>query len=164
VIVCPKCRQHAQIIETGKNTMRCQRCGTIHETRRLRIFYSSEDLDDAVNFRTRLQAEISGKGSETLSLKSSAEGYELSKSQKEDTENIPGPTRKRVSENLPPRKDRKSNLLDLLEAAGGEMQIEEFQQKALEKGISPEKFDIILKKLLETGELYSPEPGIVKFV
>ena len=44
------------------------------------------------------------------------------------------------------------------------MQIEEFQQKALEKGISPEKFNSILKKVLETGELYSPKPGIIKLV
>jgi hypothetical protein len=164
VIVCPKCRRHAQIIETGKNTLRCQRCGTILETRRLRIFYSSEELDDAVNFRTRLQAEISRKGNETLSLKNSAEGYELSKSRNEDTEDVPEPTRKRVSENLPSKKDRKSILLDLLETAGGEMQIEEFQQKVLEKGISPEKFDLTLKNLLEIGELYSPEPGIIKLV
>ena len=44
------------------------------------------------------------------------------------------------------------------------MEIKELQQKALEKGISPEKFDLILKKLLETGELYSPEPGMIKLV
>jgi hypothetical protein len=164
VIVCPKCRQHAQIIETGKNTLRCQRCSTNLEARKLRILYSSEELADAVAFRTRLQAEISGKGNETLSLKTSAEGHELSKSRNEDTENTPGPTRKRVSENLPPKKDRKSIFLDLLEAAGGEMKIEEFQQKAQEKGISPEKFDLTLKNLLEIGELYLPEPGIIKLV
>jgi hypothetical protein len=164
VIVCPKCRQHAQIIETGKNTLRCQRCGTILEARRLRIFYSSEELADVVAFRTRLQAEISGKGSETFSLKTSEEGDELSKSRNKDTGDLPQPTRERVSENPPPKKDRKSIFLELLEAAGGEMQIEEFQQKALEKGISPEKFDLILKRLLEIGELYSPEPGKIKFV
>lgn len=169
MIVCPKCRQHAQIIETGKNTLRCQCCSTIHEARRLRIFYSSEELADAVAFRTRLQAEISGKGSETFSLKTpslkiSAEGYELSKSENKNTENIPEPTRERASENLPPKKDQKSIFLELLEAEGGEMQNEEFQQKALEKGISAEKFDLILKRLLEIGELYSPEPGIIKLV
>jgi hypothetical protein len=169
VIVCPKCRQQAQIIENGKNTMRCQRCSTILEARRMRILYSSEELADAVAFRTRLQAEISGKGSETFSLKTSslktsAERYELSKSGNEDEENIPEPTRERVSENLPPKKDRKSIFLELLEAAGGEMKIEEFQQQALEKGISPEKFDLILIKLLDTGELYSPEPGIIRLV
>lgn len=164
MIVCPKCRQHAQIIETGKNTLRCQRCGTTLQTRRLSMLYSSEELADAVAFRTRLHAEISGKGSETFSVKASAEGYELSKSEIEDMENLPEPTRKRISENLPPKKDQKSVFLDLLKAAGGEMGIEEFQQKALEKGISPEKFDSILKKVLKAGELYSPEPGIIKLV
>ena len=164
VIVCSKCRQHAQIIETGKNTLKCQCCGTIHETRRLRIFFSSEELADAVAFRTRLQAEISGKGSETFSLKPSPNEYELSKSGYEDTEKAFQLSRNKVSENLPPKKDQKSIFLGLLEAAGGTMEIEEFQRRALEIGISPEKFDLILKRLLETGELYSPEPGIIKLV
>ncbi len=44
------------------------------------------------------------------------------------------------------------------------MKIEEFREEALEKGISKERFEIILKKLLETGELYSPEPGVVKLI
>lgn len=164
MIVCPKCRQHAQIIETGKKNLRCQRCGAILGARRLRILYSSEELADAAAFRTSLQAEISGKGSETFSPKTSSEGYELLKIRNDDTENRPEPTRKRVSENLPPKKDQKSIFLELLGAAGGEMGIGKLQQKALEKGISPEKFDLVLKKLLEQGELYSPEPGIIKIV
>lgn len=141
VIVCSKCRLHAQIIETANNTLKCQRCGAVLEARRLRILYSSEYLNDAVTFRTRLQAEISGTGSETFSLKSSVEGREPSK-----------------------KKDLKSILLDLLNAAGGEIQIDELKQKALEKGINPEKFDLILNNLQEIGELYSPGPGIIKRV
>lgn len=141
VIVCSKCRLHAQIIETANNTLKCQRCGAVLEARRLRILYSSEYLNDAVTFRTRLQAEISGTGSETFSLKSSVEGREPSK-----------------------KKDPKSILLDLLNAADGEIQIDELKQKALEKGINPEKFDLILNNLQEIGELYSPGPGIIKRV
>lgn len=141
VIVCSKCRLHAQIIETANNTLKCQRCGAVLEARRLRILYSSEYLNDAVTFRTRLQAEISGTGSETFSLKSSVEGREPSK-----------------------KKDLKSILLDLLNAADGEIQIDELKQKALEKGINPEKFDLILNNLQEIGELYSPGPGIIKRV
>ena len=162
--MCPKCRQHAQITETGKKTLRCQHCGSVLEARRLRILYSSEELADAVAFRTRLQAEISGKGSETFSLKPFAKENEFPKSGNKDTEKSFRLPKSRTSENLSPKKDQKSIFLDLLEAAGGKMKIEELQQKALEKGISPEKFDIILKKLLETGEIYSPEPGIIKLV
>jgi hypothetical protein len=164
VVVCSKCRLHAQIMETGKNTIKCQHCGAVLEARRLRILYSSEHLNDAVTFRTRLQAEISGTGSETFSLKSSVEGHTPSNSRNENSKNMSEFTRKIVTDNLLPKKDRKSVFLDLLEAAGGEMQIDEFQQKALEKGINSEKFDLILKNLLEIGELYSPEPGIIKRV
>jgi hypothetical protein len=102
--------------------------------------HSSKELADAVDFRTRLQAEISGKGCETFSLETFVTDYKLSK------------------------QNPKSIFLDLLESAGGKMKIEEFKQKALEKGISPDKFDLMLKKLLEKGELYSPEPGIIKLV
>jgi ribosomal protein S27E len=164
VVVCPKCRQHAQIIETGKNTLRCQHCGSILQARRLRIFYSSEELAEAVSFRTLLQAKISGKGSETFSLEPPTKKYELSKSGNEDVEKTLELSRNRLSENRSPKNDQKSIFRDLLEAAGGKMEIKELQQKALEKGMIPEKFDLILKKLLETGELYSPEPGMIKMV
>lgn len=142
MIVCPKCRQHAQITETGKKTLRCQRCSAILETRRLRILFSSDELAEAVTFRTWLQAELSG------SL---------------DLEKIPEPTGKSVSVKLPPKNDR-SIFLALLLSAGGEMELKAFQQKAFENGISQEKFEFILKKLLEIGELYSPEPGRIKIV
>ena len=69
VVVCPKCRQHAQITETGKKNLRCQHCGALLQARKLRIFGSFEELSEAVDFRTRLQAELSGNGKETFSLK-----------------------------------------------------------------------------------------------
>jgi hypothetical protein len=147
--------------------MKCQRCGTILQVRRLRIFHSSEELVDAVDFRTRLQAEISGKGRETFSLETSAKDYKLSKPRKhidEDTEKTQTSSLNAVYENLPSNKNLKSFFLDLLESSGGKMIIEEFRQKALEKGISPEKFDLMLKKTLEKGEIYSPEAGIIKLV
>ena len=111
-----------------------------------------------------MQAKISGKGSETFSLEPPAKKYELSKSGNENVEKTLELSRNRVSENRSPKNDQKSIFRDLLEAAGGKMEIKELQQKALEKGIIPEKFDLILKKLLETGELYSPEPGMIKLI
>jgi hypothetical protein len=162
--VCPKCRQHAQITETGKKNLRCQHCGSVLEARRLRILYSSEELADAVAFRTHLQAEISGKESETYSHKPFSKENGLSKSRNKYTEKalkLPGST---VSVNKSPKKDQKSIFLDLLEAAGGKMKIEELRQKSLEGGMSTEKFDMILKTLMETGEIYSPESGTIKLV
>jgi len=164
VIVCPECRQHAQITETGKKTLRCQHCGTLLKARKLRILSSFEELPEAVDFRTRLQAELSGEGKETFSLKTFPEETENStpgaQAVKKTAQQGPGTP----SEKTAAKKDQKSILKEILKASAGKIGIEEFREKAVEKGISQEKFDAILEKLLETGEFYSPEPGIVKLV
>jgi len=162
--VCPKCRQHAQITETGKKTLKCQHCGTLLQTRKLRIFYSSEELEEAVLFRTRLQAEISGKESETFSPRSPSKDSEHSDFETETPVKVFKLPEKSPSSNLPPKKDPKSILLEILKTAGGKIEKEELRQKVLEKGITQEKFETTLKSLLETGELYSPQPGIIKIV
>ncbi|WP_255334734.1 hypothetical protein [Methanosarcina sp. KYL-1] len=64
VIVCPRCREHAQITEAGKKTLSCQHCGARLQARKLRVLYFSEELAEAVAFRTSLQARLSGKGKE----------------------------------------------------------------------------------------------------
>lgn len=165
IIVCPKCRQHAQITETGKKTLRCQHCGALLQARKLRIFGTFEELSEAVDFRTRLQAEISGKGKETFSLKNFPKKVESSNSgtktaQKATQLPAPGVS----SRDTAAKKDQKLILSEILKASNGKMKVEEFREKALERGISEEKFETILKKFLETGELYSPEPGIVKLI
>lgn len=165
IIVCPKCRQHAQITETGKKTLRCQHCGALLQARKLRIFGTFEELSKAVDFRTRLQAELSGKGKDIFSLKNFPG---KSKSLNPETGMIPETSRVPLPEislaSTSTKKDQKSILNEILKASDEKMRIEELRKKALEKGIGEEKFETILKKLLETGELYSPEPGFVKLI
>lgn len=164
MIVCPKCRQHAQITETGKKTLKCQHCGALLQTRKLRVFHFSEDIEGAVLFRTHLQAEISGKGNETFSLTSTPKESEPSISKAETPVKEFKLPEKSPSSSLPAKKDPKSTLLEILKSADGKIEKEKLQQKALEKGITQEKFETILKNLLETGELYSPQPGIIKII
>lgn len=164
VVVCPECRQHAQITETGKKTLRCQHCGALLKARKLRILGSFEELPEAVDFRTRLQAELSGKGKETFFLKPSPEEAENSNPGEQAGEETAQPGPENYSGKTAAKKDQKSILKEILRASDGKIGIEEFREKAVEKGISQEKFDTILERLLETGEFYSPEPGIVKLV
>lgn len=158
VVVCPGCREHAQITEAGKKTLSCQHCGARLQARKLRVFYYSDELAEAVAFRTSLQAELSGKG------KGGAAG-KYSFAEKPCSEN---PRKKlkvpasQTSKAAPPTKDPGSIIAGLLEAAGGKMKLEDLREKALEKGISPEKFDKTLEKLLEAGNIYSPSPGEIK--
>lgn len=115
-------------------------------------------------FRTRLQAEISGKGNETFSLTS------LPKESQFETPKTESPAKefkspeKSPSSPLLPKKDPKLAIFEILKSAGGKIEKEELQQKVLEKGMTQEKFEKILKILLETGELYSPQSGIIKIV
>lgn len=165
VVVCPKCRQHAQISETGKKTLRCQKCGALLHARKLRVFGSFEELSEAVDFRTRLQAEISGKGKETFSLKTFSEDSGSSGFENEAVQKKAQPLASGAAPgNISVKRDQKSIMSEILKSSCGKMKIEEFREEALEKGISKERFEIILKKLLETGELYSPEPGVVKLI
>jgi hypothetical protein len=164
VVVCPKCRQNVQITDIRKKSMRCQRCGIILQARKLKIFYSSEKLDEAVVFRTRLQAEISGKESEFFLLRPFTKEYEIQKSEIEKKSKAVEMSENMDSRNIFSKKDQKAIFLKLLEDAGGKIEIEKLQQKAFEKEISTEKFNLILRTLLETGEIYSPEFGILKLV
>ncbi|HIH74851.1 MAG TPA: hypothetical protein HA306_06605 [Methanosarcina sp.] len=171
VIVCPKCRQHAQITETeetGKKTLRCQHCGALLKTRKLRIFGSFEELPEAVDFRTRLQAEISGKGKETFSLDISPKKSEKPEvSGSEDNvlkKTVKIPELKDSSIVLSAKKDQKSVMSEILKASDGKIRIGEFRERALEKGIDEEKFERLLRILMESGEIYSPEPGVVKLI
>ena len=164
VIVCPKCRQNAQIADIRKKSLRCHRCGIILQARKLKIFHASEGLSEAVAFRTRLQAEISTKESEFFLLRPFSKEYKISKLETENKAKSDKISESMNSENTFPKKDQKTIFLKLLEDAGGKMEIEKLQQKALEKEVSPEKFYIILRKLLETGEIYSPESGMLNLV
>lgn len=164
VVVCLKCRQHVQITETGKKTLRCQHCGALLKARKLRIFGSFEELSEAVEFRTRLQAELSGKGKGTFFLESSPEEAENPDPGDQSGKKTVHSGTRNSSGKTTARKDPKSILTEILTASDGKIGIEEFREKAVEKGISQEKFDTILEKLLEIGELYFPEPGIVKLV
>lgn len=144
--------------------MKCQNCGTLLQTRKLRVFHFSEDLEDAVLFRTRLQAEISGKGSEDFSLNFPSIKSESSTPKTKTPVKELKLQEKSLSSSRPAKIDPKSTIFDILKTTGGKIEKEELRQKALEKGITQEKFETILRSLLETGELYSPKPGIIKIV
>lgn len=115
-------------------------------------------------FRTRLQAEISGKVNENFSLISPPKESEPSIFEAETPVKKLKLPEKSLSNLSPVKKDPKSTLLEILNTTGGKIEKEGLRQKALEKGITQEKFETVLKNLLEAGELYSPQPGIIKIV
>ncbi len=163
MVVCPRCREHAQIIETGKKTVSCQHCGARLRARKLRVFYSSDELEKAVAARTRLQAEISGKEEKrfTGSLSQESGNSDIGKGTERK---FPANPSGRPSNPITRKTDPRKVILETLETAGGEMEIGKLRENILEKDPDPEKFEETLKKLQETGEVYSPARGKVKIV
>lgn len=159
VVICPKCRVHAQILEgVSTKSTRCQHCGARLSLRKLRVFYSSDRLSEAVAARTRLQAELSGAGPEIFPELSSKKSAALNPEKEEKSV----PLRKTAS-SCQIKNDPKSIILQVLGSTGG-MELEALKVSALERGVSPERFEKVLSALLEAGDIYFPSRGKVKIV
>ena len=58
VIVCPKCRVNVQIINHGIKSTVCQRCGSRLNARKLKVWHTTSDLDEAVSVRTTILMKL----------------------------------------------------------------------------------------------------------
>ncbi|MEL4305995.1 DUF5817 domain-containing protein [Methanococcoides sp. LMO-2] len=176
VIVCPKCRKSAQLIEQkGAKTTRCQRCGATLQTRKLRVFHTTDNLEEAIAVRTRLQAEVLGKGYETIEGSTSSKGasfstftsspgpeYGSENAEKEIVLNFQSPSPKVTPK--PKKKDPVKIILSILEKKQGAVQVTALQELALRQDIDEETFETTMEKLLRKGDIYSPKKGYVRIV
>ncbi|AKB84232.1 DUF5817 domain-containing protein [Methanococcoides methylutens] len=176
VIVCPKCRKSAQLIEQkGAKTTRCQRCGATLQTRKLRVFHTTDNLEEAIAVRTRLQAEVLGKGYETMKGSAASKGASFSTftsspghgsgsvhAEKETAPNFQAP-----SPNIKPQSKKKDSakiILSILEKEQGALQVTALQELALRQDLDEETFGVTMEKLLRKGDIYSPKKGYVRAV
>lgn len=163
VIACPKCREHAQIIEYDTaRTTKCQNCSAVLKIKKLRIFYTSDSLDEAISARTHLQAQMHDKTlkpgnmpASNVHVFSTGTGEQIS---------IPNTGLADKRKRNRPKRDARKIILDLLQSSGGGMSIEMLKEQAIELDVAAEKLEIILDNLLQTGEIYSPEVGYIRIV
>ncbi|AFV24160.1 hypothetical protein Mpsy_1954 [Methanolobus psychrophilus R15] len=155
VIVCPKCREHAQILELAcaKKT-RCQKCGASLEVRKLRVLFSSDSLEEAVSARTLLQARVH-KLEEEMESVLAGERKRVTVTKKE-TEAPPVVLQ---DKRPPPKRSPVQVILQLLRSNGGEMETGPLISLAKEQGIDEQRFETIIEKLKSTGEIYEPFAG-----
>ncbi|KXS44594.1 MAG: hypothetical protein AWU59_410 [Methanolobus sp. T82-4] len=166
VIVCPKCREHAQIIETsGPKKTRCQKCGSNLEIRKLRIFFQSGDLDEAISARTVIQARLHGQEKDVEAVFS--DSFNLAETP--ETTNFVefGVSLKDFKDKRKLRKPKRSKnqiILDILRLNGGRMDIKSLGESASEHGIDEDDFEKIIEKLISSGEIYEPSTGILGLI
>ena len=145
VIACPKCRIHAQIIEYGTAATKCQNCGAALKIKKLRVFYSSDILEEAISARTQLQAQMHGQSIDFGNVP-----------EMEFVDDRPSITK--------PKKNAQKIVLELLRSADDALEIEILKMQALDNDVDAERFDKILEGLLRAGEVYSPTVGYVRLV
>ncbi|MDO9517930.1 MAG: hypothetical protein Q7J10_07790 [Methanosarcinaceae archaeon] len=146
VIACLKCRAHAQIIEYGTATTKCQNCGTVLKIKKLRLFYSSDILEEAISARTQLQAQMHGQ---------SVEFGNMPEMEFVDDRQMAVTKSKKNAQKI---------VLDLLQSTDGAMEIEMLKKQALDNDVDADRFDKILEGLLRAGGIYSPTVGYVRLV
>lgn len=145
VIACPKCRIHAQIIEYGTTTTKCQNCGSALKMKKLRVFYTSDILENAILARTQLQAQMHDQSVELKSIP-----------EMDFVDDRPSITK--------PKNNAQKIILALLQSGDGAVNIETLRTQALNNDIDVDKFEKILDGLLRAGEIYSPAVGYVRLV
>lgn len=163
VIACPKCRGHAQIIEYDTaRTTKCQNCSAVLKIRKLRIFCTSDSLDEAISARTSLQAKMHDKTREPGNI--SANNVHVFSNGKGEQISIPNTGLADKRKRNRPKRDARKIVVDLLQSSGGGMDIKTLKVQAMEQDVAAEKLEIVLDNLLQTGEIYSPETGYIRIV
>lgn len=160
VIVCTKCRMHAQIIEAGTSrTVQCQRCGARLEVRKLQLSSTSENLDEVVKARTLIQAKIQASGPvHTVHSKT----FQCNISQNNDPVGgicFTAPNKGQKARN----KDISKIILEHI-SAGGELGIDELEEKCKLLDIDRNDLEKTIARLLEVGDIYFPVKGKIKKV
>ncbi len=158
VIVCPRCRMHAQIIElAGARKTGCQKCGASLDIRKLNVLFSADSLEEAVSARTILQARVHNLESEMRNTLATGKDVIVQAPDGPDVD-LASSQDKRQS----PKKSPAQVILQLLRSNGGEMETENLRYLAKEQGIDEQRSDAIIGKLTGAGEIYEPSPGMLR--
>lgn len=145
VFVCPVCQGHAQVWQPGAKTVGCQNCRAKIQTNSLRVFGPFETHAEAVEKRSVVQAELS-----QTSGSFSHQGLAV-------------PVGKEIQMKPPKAKKPQQIILDVLKE-NGTMIVGDCEYYCLERGVDAETFQKILAKLIEAGEIYRPDKGLIALV
>ncbi|MDR0767564.1 MAG: hypothetical protein LBE57_03880 [Methanosarcinales archaeon] len=147
VFVCPTCQRHAQLWKPGAKTVGCQGCRAQIQTNSLRVFGPFETHAEAVEKRSAVQAELS-QTSGTFNQNKSA---------------MTTPSGKKVQMKPPKAKKPRQIIVDVLKE-NGTMIVADCEYYCMERGVDSEAFQKVLAKLIEAGEVYRPDKGLVALV
>lgn len=163
VIICTKCRKNAQIIELeSSKTIRCQRCNSTLMVRKLRIFFSSEDLNEAISFRTQVQASIIENGTYSIQPENES-GF------KNEHQTFGEEIDEKAACFIDKRKYQKNKkaddiILEVLQSNNKQMLYADLKKMVVASDVDEDRFDDLIKKMMQAGEIYSPSKDLIRLV
>lgn len=158
VIVCTKCRLHAQIIEVGiSRTVQCQMCGARLQVRNLQLLSTSEDREEIVRARTLIQANIQADRSIHAVH---AQSFQCNISKNNSSVGEICLIKLEASRKIR-SKDPASIILENI-SYECEMSMDELENKCALLDIDKDVFSKMISRLLETGDIYFPAKGRIK--
>lgn len=180
VIVCPKCRQSAQLVEeNGAKTTRCQRCGSTLNIRKLNKFNTSESVEEARAVRTKLQMQLSSQRDTKgitefqhptfgeIHNSATAPEYKIEfgkrklKTEEEQRHEVTISASNSI--HLKKKKIGEEISTFLLEKERG-MEVSELYSKIKDKGFSEDIIKETLEKLKHSGQIYYPKKDWIKII
>lgn len=160
VIVCTKCRLHAQIIEVGTSrTVQCQMCGARLQVRKLQLLKTSENREEVVRARTLIQAKIRANGPIHATH---TQSFQCNISQNNSSVVDICLTELGNSRKIRSR-DHATIILENINSQG-EMSMEELEEKCASLDIDKAVVAKVIARLLEAGDIYFPAKGRIKKV
>ncbi|WNY25834.1 DUF5817 domain-containing protein [Methanolapillus millepedarum] len=153
VFVCPKCERNAQLLEPGHKTVRCQRCSSIIQTKSLRVLGSFEEREEAVFLRSQLQAELANQP-DGIPVQRKEDGTVYHANDHVFETKTPLKTKSKKADEI---------ICEILREKGP-LIVADCEYYCQEKGLEPEKFQEMLQKLIQKGDVYRPDKGIVALV
>jgi len=148
VFVCPKCQRHAQLLVSGFKTVGCQNCNSRLQTQKLNVAGPFETQEEAVAFRSQKQADL---------VRSSADFSEKSIQLSKTT------LGKEISMKPPKVKKPHQIIRDVL-LKHGKMIAVDCEYYCSEQGVDSETFQKTIQKMIEAGEVYRPDKGLIALV
>jgi transposase-like protein len=159
VFVCPKCKLSAQLLESGYKTVGCFRCGARIKASSLHFFGSFDDRNEAVRLRSVLQGQLDGSFSVDAAMPPLLD-LPVQNNEAKTSE----PIKKTEVRTKMPKASKAVEIIRRVLSENGAMSLVQCESYCEECGISREKFQQVIQKMIESGEIFRPKKGFIALV
>ena len=151
VFVCPKCQRHSQLFQPGSKTVGCQNCNARSQIDKLRVYGPFETHAEATETRSKIQADLVNSSSIPAAFSEKIIEFSASTIGKE-------------IKTAPPKVKKPHQIIREVLSENGKMIAADCEYYCSEKGVDSETFQKVIQKMIDAGEIYRPDKGLLVLV